>query len=78
MNENYNPTMASLLFQQRILKVVAWTVPKYRSNRRVYTSSYKRHRTVQYEDSGVSRAQLATRHSREHTLSAVGPDAQVE
>ena len=25
-----------------------WTVPKYRSNS-VYTSSYKRHRTVQYE-----------------------------
>ena len=24
-----------------------WTVPKYRSNS-VYTSSYKRHRTVQY------------------------------
>ena len=77
MNENYNMTMASLLFQQRILKVVAWTVPKYRSNS-VYTSSYKRHRTVQYKDSGVSRAQLATRHSQEHTLSAVGPDSQVE
>ena len=29
---------------------------------------------VQYS----TRAQLATRHSREHTLSAVGPDAQVE
>ena len=27
-----------------------WTVPKYRSNS-VYTSSYKRHRTVQYEAS---------------------------
>ena len=27
-----------------------WTVPKYRSNS-VYTSSYKRHRTVQYEGS---------------------------
>ena len=25
-----------------------WTVPKYHSNS-VYTSSYKRHRTVQYE-----------------------------
>ena len=58
-------------------------VPKYRSNS-VYTSSYKRHRTVQYEvrqsdgwtDSHTE--QLATRHSREHTLSAVGPDAPVE
>ena len=27
-----------------------WTVPKYRSNS-VYTSSYKRHRTVQYDSS---------------------------
>ena len=26
-----------------------WTVPKYRSNS-VYTSSYKRHRTAQYEE----------------------------
>ena len=33
----------------------AWTVPKYRSNS-VYTSSYKRHRTVQYEGSVLSRA----------------------
>ena len=62
----------------------SWTVPKYRSNS-VYTSSYKRHRTVQYEVSirtirthTWSREQLATRHSREHTLSAVGPDAPVE
>ena len=61
-----------------------WTVPKYRSNS-VYTSSYKRHRTVQYEsrrESGVSKQtsvrQLATRHSREYTLSAVGPDVPVE
>ena len=60
-----------------------WTVPKYRSNS-VYTSSYKRHHTVQYEVSqSVSLAQflveqLATRHSREHTLSIVGPDAHVE
>ena len=55
-----------------------WTVPKYRSNS-VYTSSYKRHRTVQYErEAGVSRAQFLVGHSREHTLSAVGPDAHVE
>ena len=60
-----------------------WTVPKYRSNS-VYTSSYKRHRTVQYEDTEsveqqqLSSQQLATRHSREHTLSAVGPDMPVE
>ena len=45
----------------------------------------KRHRTVQYEDTQDSglrtqslTTQLVTRHSREHTLSAVGPDAQVE
>ena len=56
--------------------VCTWTVPKYRSNS-VYTSSYKRHRTVQYESS-VEFGQLATRHSREHTLSIVSPDAQVE
>ena len=31
-----------------------WTVPKYRSNS-VYTSSYKRHRTVQYKGSVLSR-----------------------
>ena len=55
-----------------------WTVPKYHSNS-VYTSSYKRHRTVQYESSSIGvAAQLATRHSQEHTLSAVGPDAPVE
>ena len=53
-----------------------WTVPKYRSNS-VYTSSCKRHRTVQYEVSR-SLSQLATRHSREHMLSVVGPDVQVE
>ena len=29
-------------------------------------------------DRHMEQTQLATRHSREHTLSAVGPDAQVE
>ena len=58
------------------------TVPKYRSNS-VYTSSYKRHHTVQYSTKTESdrvrqTVQSVTRHSREHTLSAVGPDAQVE
>ena len=58
------------------------TVPKYRSNN-VYTSSYKRHRTVQYStktelDRVRQTVQSVTRHSREHMLSAVGPDAQVE
>ena len=53
-------------------------VPKYRSNS-VYTSSYKRHRTVQYEGSvQLSSVQFSSGRSREHTLSAVGPDAQVE
>ena len=38
---------------------------------------------VQYSTKSVSRSsvefgQLATRHSREHTLSVVGPDAHVE
>ena len=60
-----------------------WMVPKYRSNS-VYTSIYKRHRTVQYEGSSRAvssigaAAQLGTRHSQEHTLSAVGPDVPVE
>ena len=37
-------------------------------------------RTVNSQTVGTVResGQLATRHSREHTLSAVGPDAQVE
>ena len=34
---------------------INWTVPKYRSNS-VYTSSYKRHHTVQYGGSVLSRA----------------------
>ena len=62
------------------VSIYFWTVPKYRSNS-VYTSSYKRHRTVQYEqvvESSIGAEQLATSHSREHTLSAVGPDAHVE
>ena len=33
-----------------------WTVPKYRSNS-VYTSSYKRHHTVQYEDTDTDTEQ---------------------
>ena len=37
-----------------------WTVPKYRSNS-VYTSSYKRHRTVQYEDSTDTRSSIQQR-----------------
>ena len=63
-----------------VFYVSTWTVPKYRSNS-VYTSSYKRHRTVQYEAQKVSRAsraQFLVGHSREHMLSAVGPDAHVE
>ena len=36
------------LMIERLFELSAdWTVPKYRSNS-VYTSSYKRHRTVQY------------------------------
>ena len=70
------PRTCSNLFTRK-----SWTVPKYRSNS-VYTSSYKRHRTVQYSRRADGRQsvseQLVTRHSREHTLSAVGPDAPVE
>ena len=56
-----------------------WMVPKYRSNS-VYTSSYKRYHTVQYGTEVVTHGaeQLVTRHSQEHTLSIVGPDAPVE
>ena len=56
-----------------------WKVPKYHSNS-IYTSSYKRHHTVQYGAEVVTHGaeQLATRHSREHTLSVVGPDVPVE
>ena len=40
----------SVLIAGTSLRDPKWTVPKYRSNS-VYTSSYKRHRTVQYEGS---------------------------
>ena len=53
----YKPTAPDEIFYDN------WTVPKYCSNS-VYTSSFKRHRTVQYEGISQSVSQLGSVLSR--------------